>query len=179
VLYGHCFTLCCNWITSMLQFSWLIPYISNPCGWIFTTLKTAKQKCKALTKYKVTKQQSDYVTYTKCRNRSTIAVRDTKYMFERNLVLMSNLTNLFWLEIVLRYEAMLMHLYVMLDPSLKLTCQRKWWNAIYILTSLVAAARTNYPQNLGICRTRVLMECHQTLFSCLYTKECYWVVFEY
>jgi len=41
-----------------------------------------------------------------------------------------------------------------------------------LLTSLVAAARTNYPQNLGICRTSELMECYQTLFlSCPHTKE--------
>jgi len=40
-----------------------------------------------------------------------------------------------------------------------------------LLTSLVAAARTNYPQNLGICRTRELMKCHQTLFPRPHTKE--------
>jgi len=43
--------------------------------------------------------------------------------------------------------------------------------ALTLLTSLLAVARTNYPQNLGICRTKELMECYQTLFSCPHIKE--------
>ena len=49
------------------------------------TMKAVKQKRKTLMKYKATKWMSDFVTYTKCRNLSTAAVRDANYMFEKNL----------------------------------------------------------------------------------------------
>ena len=43
-------------------------------------MKAVKQKRKAWMKYKATKWMSDFITYTKCRNLSTTAVRDAKYM---------------------------------------------------------------------------------------------------
>ena len=61
------------------------------------TLKAVKQKRKAWMKYKATRQISDFVTYTKYRNLSTIAVRDAKYTFERNLASkVKSDCNLFW-----------------------------------------------------------------------------------
>lgn len=44
-----------------------------------------EQKCKSWMKYKATRQRSDFATYTKYRNLSTIVVKDAKYLFERNL----------------------------------------------------------------------------------------------
>ena len=48
-------------------------------------MKAVKQKRKVWMKYKAAKWMSDFITYTKCRNLSTTAVRDAKYTFEKNL----------------------------------------------------------------------------------------------
>ena len=42
-------------------------------------LKSVKQKCKALMKYKATRLMSDFIAYTKYRNLSTDAARSAKF----------------------------------------------------------------------------------------------------
>ena len=60
------------------------------------TLKAVKQKRKAWMKYNATKRMSDFITYTKCRNFTT-AVRDAKYIFEKNLASkVKSDCNIFW-----------------------------------------------------------------------------------
>ena len=82
-------------------------------------LKAVKQKCKAWMKYKATRQMSNFVAYSRRRNLSTTAVRDAKYMFERNLASKANRRK-YVSSCIQKYDQMLVHLSMAMDHLLNL-----------------------------------------------------------
>ena len=55
---------------------------SHPLWLDTTTLKLIRKKNKAWAKYKVTKQQSDFLAFVKIRNFTTSAIKNAKFVYE-------------------------------------------------------------------------------------------------